>query len=333
VRILLAILFAVAAVPTWVRAADRDAFAACKALGRGINLGNALEAPKEGEWGVTLKEGYFTAIKKAGFDSVRLPVKWSAHATKEAPYTIDKTFFERVDWAIEQAKKNNVIIIVNAHHYDEIVKDPDAHMARLAGFWKQISERYKDQPESVYFELLNEPHEKLDDAKWNAEFPKILAMVRKTNPTRPVVIGPSQWSNVNNLANLKLPADDRHLIATFHYYSPFEFTHQGAPWQAGAEKWKGRKWPQNAEEEAKLTKDFTLAAEWGKKEKRPVFLGEFGAFSAADMDQRVRWTTAVRQEAEKHGFAWSYWEFCSGFGAYDPQKDVWHEPLLKALIK
>ena len=31
-----------------------DAGAANKKLGRGINLGNALEAPKEGEWGVTL---------------------------------------------------------------------------------------------------------------------------------------------------------------------------------------------------------------------------------------------------------------------------------------
>ncbi len=34
-------------------------------FGRGINLGNALEAPREGQWGVTLKEEYFAAIKAA----------------------------------------------------------------------------------------------------------------------------------------------------------------------------------------------------------------------------------------------------------------------------
>ncbi len=28
-------------------------------LGRGINLGNALESPKEGEWGVTLQPEHF----------------------------------------------------------------------------------------------------------------------------------------------------------------------------------------------------------------------------------------------------------------------------------
>src|SRR5262245_44877093 len=42
-----------------------DIHAANKKLGRGINLGNALEAPREGEWGVILKAGYFKAIKEA----------------------------------------------------------------------------------------------------------------------------------------------------------------------------------------------------------------------------------------------------------------------------
>jgi endoglucanase len=53
--------------------ASRDAFAANKLLGRGVNLGNALDAPEEGAWGFTLKEEYFQAIKDAGFNSVRIP--------------------------------------------------------------------------------------------------------------------------------------------------------------------------------------------------------------------------------------------------------------------
>src|SRR5207247_7305573 len=80
-----------------------DIFAINKKLGRGINLGNALEAPKEGEWGVTLKAEYFKRIKNAGFATVRLPVRWSAHAQAAAPYAIDAGFFRRVDWAIDQA--------------------------------------------------------------------------------------------------------------------------------------------------------------------------------------------------------------------------------------
>src|SRR5512134_2270109 len=35
---------------------------------RGINLGNMLEAPNEGEWGLFVQEEYFDLIKEAGFD-------------------------------------------------------------------------------------------------------------------------------------------------------------------------------------------------------------------------------------------------------------------------
>src|SRR5438094_3837977 len=96
---------------------EKDAFYFNRLLGRGINLGNALEAPKEGDWGVTLKAEYFKAIKEAGFQTVRLPVKWSAHAKAEAPYTIDAKFAERVDWAVDQALANKLNIVVNVHHY------------------------------------------------------------------------------------------------------------------------------------------------------------------------------------------------------------------------
>src|SRR5438477_12307598 len=83
-----------------------DIHVANKKLGRGVNLGNALEAPKEGEWGVTLKAEYFKAIADAGFNTVRLPVKWSAHAGGEPPYAIDPKFFERIDWCVDQALAN-----------------------------------------------------------------------------------------------------------------------------------------------------------------------------------------------------------------------------------
>jgi len=58
-----------------------------------------------------------------------------------------------------------------------------------------------------------------------------------------------------------LPADD-HLILTFHYYDPFEFTHQGAPWAEGAAEWKGRKWTGNEAEQAQVRKSFAEVVKW-----------------------------------------------------------------------
>jgi endoglucanase len=316
-----------------VEAADvPDILGACKKLGRGVNLGNALEAPKEGAWGVTLKAEYFKAIKDAGFDSVRLPVNWANHAGKDPPYAIDAEFARRVQWAIDQAAANNLNIIVNVHHYDGINQDPDKHLPRLIGLWTQIAERYRDRPAYLYFELLNEPHDKLTEAKWNKMIPELLKTVRKTNPTRPVIVGPGQWNGIAALDKLELPKEDRNLILTVHFYDPFHFTHQGAPWMKEAAKWKGTKWTGSDDEQTAIRNSFEKAARWAKERERPVFLGEFGSYEAADMESRARWTRFVAREAERVGFAWSYWEFCSGFGAFDPATDKWRVPLKAALL-
>jgi len=122
------------------------------------------------------------------------------------------------------------------------------------------------------------------------------------------------------LAKLKLP-EDANLIVTVHYYSPFEFTHQGAEWaDAKVRDLKGIKWEGTDAEMAALRKDLDTAAKWAKENKRPVFLGEFGAYSKGDMDSRAKWTRAVAREAEARGFSWAYWEFGAGFGAYDRRR-------------
>jgi endoglucanase len=315
-----------AAVPAEKDPAPAAIHAANQKLGRGINLGNALEAPKEGEWGVTLKAEYFRAIKEAGFDTVRLPVCWSAHAGARPPFAIDPRFAARVDWAVDQALANKLNIVVNVHHYHEMDADPDGHLPRWVGLWEQIAARYADRPAGVYFELLNEPHDKLSEGKWNAAIPHALRAVRKTNPSRPVIVGPAEWNSIWALDKLELP-EDRNLILTVHYYDPSEFTHQGAPWVREADRWKGRTWTGTEGEKAATREAFARAAAWAKKHDRPVFLGEFGAFQEADMASRARWTRFVARKAEASGFSWAYWEFWAGFGAYDPAKGVWRKAL------
>lgn len=309
-----------------------DAFEQNKRLGRGVNLGNALEAPKEGEWGVTLQEEYFSLIQAAGFDSVRIPIRWSTHASQTAPYTIEAAFFERVDWAVDQAIGNNLQVVINMHHYEEIFKDPAAHEERYLALWEQIAEHYQDYPDSLVFEILNEPNNKLTGPLWNDLLVKALAVVRQTNPERNVIIGPAEWNSLEKLSDLRLPEDDRHILVTFHYYQPFHFTHQGAEWADGSEAWLGTTWTGTPAQEKALKRDLDLAAGWAEKNNRPLYLGEFGAYSRADMDWRARWTEAVARQAEERGMSWAYWEFCAGFGVYDPQLKIWINPLLNALL-
>lgn len=302
-------------------------------LGRGINLGNALEAPREGEWGVTLRPEYFRLVREQGFNFVRVPIRWSAHAAKEPPYTIDEAFFERIDWVVEQALANDLAVILNIHHYEEIMPDPQGHRERFLALWKQIAARYQDAPDTVLFELLNEPFGDAMTAEvWNELAQAGLEVVRETNPRRFVVIGPVQWNNVERLDSLRLPETDRRILATFHFYEPFHFTHQGAEWVEGADAWLGARWEGSEAQKAAVTNLLDKARRWSEANDRPVLLGEFGAYSKADMESRARWTAFVAREAEARGFSWAYWEFCSGFGIYNPARRIFYTELVDALI-
>ena len=44
-------------------------------------------------------------------------------------------------------------------------------------------------------------------------------------------------------------------------------------------------------------RDLDKAIAWAVKHRRPIYLGEFGAYSKADMESRARWTRFVADEA------------------------------------
>lgn len=319
-------------VPTSTVEPVVDAFTMNKHLARTVNLGNALEAPNEGEWGVTLREEFFQVINQKGFTAVRLPVRWSAHALKEAPYTIDPEFFKRVDWAVEQALTNNLAIVVNMHHYEEMALDPAGHQERFVAIWKQIAEHYQSYPDELLFELLNEPTGVLNDKYWNDVVALTIPVIRASNSTRNLVIGPANSNNPDNLDELTLPAEDRYIIVTFHFYNPYQFTHQGAEWVQGAASWIGTEWKGSSAEKQLLQFDLNEVEQWSKDNQRPIFMGEFGAYGKADMESRIRWTAFMAREAEARNFSWGYWEFGAGFGLYDLTTSQWREPLVQALL-
>jgi endoglucanase len=177
------------------------------------------------------------------------------------------------------------------------------------------------------FEVLNEPHDELTPEVWNELLVDALAVIRESNPDRYVMFGTAEWGGIGAMERLRLPDDDR-LIFTFHYYEPFEFTHQGAEWVDGSDAWLGTTWGTSADSAA-VRNDFESVAAWASRHDVPVFMGEFGAYSRATMDDRVAWTAFVRREAERRGFSWAYWEFDAGFGAFtNGQWNELHEALI-----
>ncbi|MFA7584167.1 MAG: cellulase family glycosylhydrolase, partial [Proteiniphilum sp.] len=79
--------------------------------------------------------------------------------------------------------------------------------------------------------------------------------------------------------------------------------------------------------------DFKVAVSLANEKNIPVHVGEFGAYSRADMDSRVKWTRFLARWFEQHQFSWAYWEWNSGFGIYDPRTGQYQQRLVDALIK
>jgi endoglucanase len=116
---------------------------------------------------------------------------------------------------------------------------------------------------------------------WNGIAAEALAVVRKTNPNRSVLIGPGMWNSVTAITDLKLPADS-FLIATVHYYKPDVFTHQSASWVKGSDAWLGTKWRASESERKLIISHFDKVDSWAAQAGVPIFLGEFGDYDAGD---------------------------------------------------
>jgi endoglucanase len=75
-----------------------------------------------------------------------------------------------------------------------------------------------------------------------------------------------------------------------------------------------------------------VISDWAKKNKCPVFLGEFGAGDHADTVSKMRYFRCIREQAELHGFSWGFFNFSVYFSLYDQTAKAWHQDLLQALI-
>lgn len=271
---------------------------------------------------------HMQAIRDGGFDHVRLNLHAFEHMDAEG--RLSAAWLKTLDEMTAAALNAGLQVILDQHNFNDCAKEIDACRTRLKAFWRQIAPRFKDAPDAVLFEILNEPNGAAD-AVWNDMLAENLAIIRETNPRRRVVVGPKFWNSLDQLDSLKLPEADRNLVVTFHYYTPMEFTHQGASWTPQFQKLSGVTWGAAAEQE-KLKQDFDRVRAWAQRTGRPILLGEFGALETAGMAQRVAWTAAVARAAEARGFGWSYWQFDSDFVVWDMKADGWVKPILTALV-
>ena len=328
--LLSAILIAVLMIKNELFAQRVSAKEQCAKMARGVNIIGYDSLLWIDHTRGRFKEEYFKKIKDAGFSTIRINL--FAFSGMDKNYILNPKWLETLDWAVKKGLEAKLMVILDMHEYNAMADDPIAKKEMFLAVWRQLAPRYKDQPDDVVFELLNEPNQKLSVGLWNQYLAEVINLVRETYPDRTLIIGPGNWNGIESLPTLVLPEKDKNIIVTVHFYHPMPFTHQGAYWSKENKDLSGIKWTGTKEEKADIESRLKVAADWSEANDRPIFLGEFGAYDKGDMDSRARYTSCVARTAEKFGFSWAYWQFDSDFIVYDIEKESWVMPILNALM-
>lgn len=329
---------------------------------KGINLGNRLDAPNEGDWGGVIQAEDFPFIAARGFDHVRIPIRFSSHALAASPFTIDASFFSRVDAVLDQAAAAKLAVVVDMHHYDELAADAAGQRERFAALWKQIAARYQDRPETVAFEVLNEPSGQLDTT-WNDVMLPAIRAIRATNPRRLLIVDSVFWADPVKLTTLKLP-DDANIMASIHLYEPKLFSFQGQDWigttflttgvifpgppptpidpvQAAKDAPWANQWfvdyntkpaETNPSGPATVARQIGMITAYREAQGRAVYNGEWGPQDGGALDSRARLVATVREQCESAGIGWAIWEDPVNMSLFDSRAGTWLPEIIDALL-
>ena len=332
-------------------------------LHRGINISHWLSQSQD-RGSVRAKK--FTRddvkfIAEQGFDHIRIPIDEEQMFNQEL--NPEKEAFillhNALDWCKEFKLRAVVDLhILRTHHFNATDKplftDPKAQ-EQFYDCWRKISAELKHYPTSmVAYELMNEPV--ADDPKvWNEIVNRCLEVVRELEPKRKIIIGANRWQSYDMVKELELPAKDKNIIISFHFYNPFPFTHFRASWTDQKENPLWVTYPGKMAQEKdveKLTpsqkeKFGWLASDGGyndintlerqikqaydaaQKFGKPLYLGEFGAIHGADEPSRIRWYRDIVTLCDKYGIGYTAWDYKGGFGIIRNGKT--QQEMIKAL--
>ncbi|MER8694545.1 glycoside hydrolase family 5 protein [Mesorhizobium opportunistum] len=179
-------------------------------------------------------------LRKTGLDFIRLPVDPGPFLAADAA-TRGK-LQDMLDAAVTATIDAGLGIIVNvqangATHYwnpDRMVSSTAApEFAAYRALIGELAGRLaRFTPGMVALEPVNEPPQSCDSNVWSQVQLSLLTAARASSATLPMVVTGGCGSMVSGLTAL----DPEPLVAfepilfTFHFYEPYLFSHQGAPW-------------------------------------------------------------------------------------------------------
>lgn len=304
-----------------------------------------------------------TALHKMGFRHARIAFDHAWLVDPANPARANPQRAAEFADALQKVAAHDLMAVVTMNvdeaYAKRVLSDPATLNAASAFWWslaKQLSARLP--PSMLVFEVMNEPAN--EDAAASLKLMQTLAgSVRDAAPQYTIVVAGHKFSAIDELLAVK-PLLDDNIVYTFHFYEPFNFTHQGASWGWPLwAKFRGFPYPssvaalapvidtldaeaqpharyygQQAWDRAKLAAMLDRVAAWKQQNKVPVWCGEFGAVKTyAPAGSRAAWLRDTRELLEARGIGWAHFDFTQHMGLVDgPQgARLWDRGAVEAL--
>ena len=282
-------------------------------LGLGINADRVFSRDEKGQLKVNYQNDDFEKIKKAGFKHVRLTIRVPL-LNEQNPDRISVDDIDVIKKVVDEILANNLLLVFNPVHASKEFKkrleeEPQLQTAFIK-FWSALAVQFSGYDSNKFIiEPFNEPHFK-DAANWYHLQDQLIAEIRKAMPTKTILVTPVT-ETIEAVTKMK-PLKDENVIYSFHYYLPFELTHQGADWT-----WKffpsGYTYPNEDWNKDKMKIDFfDLLHRWADQNNIHLYGGEFGVIKNADKDSRLIWMGDVVKMMKANKYPGAVWEYKDG---------------------
>lgn len=301
---------------------------AAASTGLSLPIGRCMNVEYDNSWR-KVQDSDYAWFRRSGFDTIRLPVRFAAHTAKAEPFTIDPDYLAAVRHIADVAAAADLNFIVDLHHYVDFFADPEGERPRFLAMWRQIAEAFADADQRVYFELLNEPQPPVNNAQLTALYNEVIPIIRRTNPTRPVIVDTEKGSTSYNQETFRMP-DDPYVMPTVHTYEPNSFTFQYDPYYSKGPVPTGVAFG-SAADFAVLARQRERIAAFMKASGTVPFVGEFGAYQDIPLAQRINYLDAATNSFASLGIGSCVWAYSSGFTLRDD--NGWLPGIVESLAK
>ena len=242
----------------------------------------------------TFRDRYVTRedirlVKRAGFNSVRVPFSYRLFVTEESPRRFAGEGYELLDRVVGWCREEGLYVILDLHgapggqtgdNIDDswgypFLFDDEESQRLTVELWAELARRYRDEPAVLGYDLLNEPIAHYFDVerlnpKLEPLYRRVVAAIRRVDPNHIVFIGGAQWNS--NFRVFGPPLDSRS-VYTFHKY-----------------------WTEPTEE---VIREYL---EYSEKHDVPLYMGESG-------ENTDEWIATFRQTLERRNVGWCFWPY------------------------